>query len=73
MSNDRVEVRPHVLQPERCTVSVFRNNVLVYTRVQPKNETLELAEQLCREGFSIDWNHESGEPYRAWRQSHELV
>ncbi len=72
MSHNRVELRPHVLHPDLITVSVYHDNVLVFTQIEPRYEAIKLAESLSREGHAVDWNCQSGSPYRQWRQTKAL-
>ena len=73
MSPSRVELRPHVLHPNRFTVSIYHNQVLTYTDVRGLEEALELAETMGKDGYQVCWNHTAGAPYRAWRQEHAAV
>ncbi len=73
MSTTRVELRPHVLRPDYFTVSVYRDNILVYTQVQSKDLAENLAEDLSQKGCSVCWNKGSGAPYRDWHRSHQAV
>ncbi|WP_287130016.1 hypothetical protein [Candidatus Cyanaurora vandensis] len=70
MSGTRVELRPHVLHPDTCTVSVYQDNVLVYTRVQPRAQAVKMAEGMGEQGCAVCWNGDSGAPYRDWRKVH---
>ncbi|WP_218080001.1 hypothetical protein [Anthocerotibacter panamensis] len=71
MSPTRVEIRPHVLHPDNCTVSIYRDNVLVYTHVQRAEQIEDIVKDLRRKGCDICWDNAAGAPYRDWHKSHQ--
>ncbi len=70
---NRLELRPYVLDPALIVISLYSNNVSIFTQVQSHQDAINLAESISSEDYIVCWNNTAIRPYHQCQKAGDFA